>query len=139
MKFNRFPSLNNVFEDFFNHDFAPLNRQFTNSTPSVNIKENEEGFSLEVAAPGLSKEDFKLSIDQDILSISCEKKVEHEAEEGSYTRREFAYTSFQRAFSLPETVNSEQISANYQDGILKVHIPKKEEAKPKPARQIEIA
>ncbi|MCR9286424.1 MAG: Hsp20/alpha crystallin family protein [Bacteroidetes bacterium] len=115
------------------------------SIPAVNIKESDEGFNLELAAPGLGKEDFKLELENDILTISAEKKVEKEtAEENEnktekYTRREFSFQSFKRTFTLPETVDISNINANYENGVLLVNLPKKEEAKPQPARLIEIA
>lgn len=132
-----------VFDRFFEGDlFDWSNRNFslTNTTlPSVNIKEDSEGYQVEVAAPGLDKGDFKLQVDGDTLTISSEKKVENETKEGErFTKREFSYQSFTRSFTLPQIADSEQISANYEKGILKVLIPKKEEAKPKPARLIEI-
>ena len=137
---NQYPSL---FDRFFENDlFDWSNRNFslTNTTlPSVNIKEDSEGYQVEVAAPGFDKGDFKLQVDGDTLTISSEKKVENETKDGErFTKREFSYQSFTRSFTLPQVADSEQISANYEKGILKVRIPKKEEAKPKPARLIEI-
>jgi HSP20 family protein len=138
---NNYPSL---FDHFFNNDlFDWSNRNFsdTNTTlPSVNIKESSEEFEVEMAAPGFSKKDFKIELNHDLLTISSEKKVENETKEGQqFTRREYSYQSFSRSFTLPSTANGEKISAKYDDGILKVHIPKKEEAKPKPAKQIAIS
>ena len=138
---NNYPSL---FDHFFNNDlFDWSNRNFsdTNTTlPSVNIKESGEEFEVEMAAPGFSKKDFKIELNHDLLTISSEKKMENETKEGQkFTRREYSYQSFSRTFTLPNTANGEKISAKYDDGILKVHIPKKEEAKPKPARQIAIS
>ncbi|MFM2293434.1 MAG: hypothetical protein RIS29_3247 [Bacteroidota bacterium] len=132
-----------VFDRFFEGDlFDWSNRNFslTNTTlPSVNIKEDSEGYQVEVAAPGFDKGDFKLQVDGDTLTISSEKKVENETKDGErFTKREFSYQSFTRSFTLPQVADSEQISANYEKGILNVRIPKKEEAKPKPARLIEI-
>ena len=92
-----------------------------------------------MAAPGMVKEDFKVEVNQGILSVSSEKRVENqEAESDRYTRREFSYQAFCRSFSLPSSVDSDKIMAKYENGILKVHIPKKEEAKPKPVRLIDI-
>jgi len=94
---------------------------------------------VEVAAPGFVKADFKLKVHNDLLTISSEKKVENEAKEGEqFTKREFSYQSFTRSFTLPEIADGERIEANYENGILRIVIPKKDEAKPKPARMIEI-
>ena len=137
---NQYPSL---FDRFFENDlFDWSNKNFssTNTTlPSVNIKENDEGFEVEVAAPGFSKADFKIEQERDTLIISSDKQVDNETKEGQqFTRREFSYQSFSRSFTLPNTADSEKIAAKYENGILKVTIPKKEEAKPKPAKVIEI-
>jgi len=107
--------------------------------PAVNVKETDTGFELEMAIPGRKKEDFKIDIDKEILTISSEiTKEEHETED-NYTRKEFSFNSFKRVFTLPETVDVDQIHASYEDGILKFVLPKKEEALPKPKRMIEIA
>ncbi|MEA4868498.1 Spore protein SP21 [bioreactor metagenome] len=140
---DNFPMWTNIINDIFNHDWNDLslrNYSLTNTTlPSVNIKENDESFDLEMAAPGMVKEDFKVEVNQGILSVSSEKRVENqEAESDRYTRREFSYQAFCRSFSLPSSVDSDKIMAKYENGILKVHIPKKEEAKPKPVRLIDI-
>ena len=134
---NQFPGL---FDRFFENDmFDWSNRNYsdTNTTlPSVNIKEDIEGFKVELAAPGLDKKDFKIEINNDVLTISFEK----ETKEGEqFTKREFSYQSFSRSFSLPATVENEKISAKYEKGILYISIPKREEARPKPARQIAIS
>jgi len=137
---NQLPSM---FDRFFEGDlFDWSNRNFslTNTTlPSVNIKENADEFKVEVAAPGFDKGDFKLELNHDLLTISSEKKVEHETKEGElFTKREFSYQSFSRSFTLPNTADGERIEANYENGILRISIPKKEAAKPRPARTIEI-
>lgn len=106
--------------------------------PAVNIREEETGFTLELAIPGRKKEDFSIEIDHDVLTISMEVKDKEETKENGYTRREFRYGSFKRAFTLPETVNADAIEANYEAGILRFNLPKKEEALPKPKRLIEI-
>jgi len=129
--------------DFFDRDwmdFSMRNFSDTNTTlPSINIKEDKEGFDVEMAAPGLDKKDFKIELENNVLTISSEKKVENEIKEGQeFTRREFSYQSFTRSFSLPKNVESEKISALYENGILKVSIPKREEERPKPSKMIEI-
>ncbi|MBN2766346.1 MAG: Hsp20/alpha crystallin family protein, partial [Paludibacteraceae bacterium] len=121
-------------------DWSNRNFSNTNTTiPSVNIKENADAFTVEVAAPGFEKGDFKIELNLNTLSISSEKKVEAETKEGEvFTKREFSYQSFSRSFTLPQIADGDRIEANYQNGILTVLIPKREEAKPKPARMIEI-
>ena len=138
---NQFPSL---FDRFFENDlFDWSNRNFSNTNttiPAVNIKESTDGFEVDVAAPGLTKNDFKIELNLDQLTISSEKQVENETKDGQqFTRREFSYQSFCRSFTLPNTVDSDKIEAKYENGMLKVAIPKKEEAKPKPIKQIAIA
>ncbi|WP_159801962.1 Hsp20/alpha crystallin family protein [Flavobacterium sp. MK4S-17] len=107
--------------------------------PPVNIKETDQFFTVELMAPGMKKEDFNIEVDNDLLTISSEIKTEKNEEEGKFTRREFSYSSFKRSFTLPETVNEDEINAAYQDGILKITLPKKEEALPKPKRLIDIS
>lgn len=141
VRFN--PQLPTLFDRFFDTElFDWANRHFsaTNTTmPSVNILETDDHFEVEVAAPGLKKSDFKVQLDRDVLTISSEKRDEKEEKEGErFTRREFSYQSFSRSFTLPNSADSDKIKATYIDGILKVVIPKREEAKPKPAKQIEI-
>lgn len=138
---NPLPSL---FDHFFENDLYDWsNRHFSNTDttlPSVNIKESTEQFEVELAAPGLEKSDFNIELNHDILTISSEKKIENETKEGQqFARREFSYQSFSRSFTLPNTVDNEKIQAKYENGILRVMIPKKEEAKPKPPKQINIA
>lgn len=135
-----FPSL---WEDFFDRDWSNV-PSFVNagvSVPAVNIKESEDDYSVEIAVPGMKKEDFKVDLDHNLLTISAEEKTEDSDKdaEGRYTRREFNYRSFKRTFTLPETADAEKIHASYKDGVLVIDIPKKEEAKPKPAKMIEIA
>jgi HSP20 family protein len=137
---NRQPS---VFDRFFENDlFDWSNRNFssTNTTlPSVNIKESREDFEVEVAAPGLTKNDFKIQLNHDLLTISSEKEIDNETNNGqSFTLREFSYQSFSRSFTLPNTVDYGKIVAKYENGILKVIIPKKEDVKANLAKTIEI-
>ncbi|MCE7042194.1 Hsp20/alpha crystallin family protein [Dyadobacter sp. CY312] len=129
------------FNGFFGKDlFNELhNPAFAGSVPAVNVVESTEGFKIEVAAPGLQKGDFKLNLEKNQLTISAQKEQKEEESEDKYTRREFKYSSFQRTFTLPNSVDGEKIAATYADGILTVALPKREEAKEKPAREIEIA
>jgi len=124
--------------DFF--DWSNRNFSLTNTTlPSVNIRENDNEFKVEVAAPGFDKKDFRLELDHDVLTISSEKRIENETKEDEhFNKREFSYQSFTRSFSLPNTVDGEQIDATYDKGILQISIPKREESKQKPSRMIEV-
>ncbi|WP_435622998.1 Hsp20/alpha crystallin family protein [Flagellimonas sp.] len=130
-----FPSLVN---DVFGPDWFGGMDKLHLSTPAVNIKENETGFELELAVPGAKKEDFKIEVDNEVLTISSEGKTETEETKGNFRRKEFSYTAFKRVFTLPETVDGSKIDASYESGILKLALPKKEEALPKPKRLIEI-
>ncbi|WP_394970684.1 Hsp20/alpha crystallin family protein [uncultured Croceitalea sp.] len=131
-----FPALMN---DIFKPDWFGGMENLNNKVPAVNILENEASFELELAIPGFKKDDFNIEIDDNILTISSEVKSEKENNMDNYTRREFSYSSFKRAFTLPETIDEAKINANYEDGILRLSLPKKEEALPKPKRLIEIA
>jgi HSP20 family protein len=141
IKFNSdlLPTVNNWMDDFFGRDMLDLPHFGGHSTPKVNIREDNDNYYVEVAAPGMKKEDFNLSLDNNVLQISSELKEEHENKSGNYTRREFSYQSFSRLFTLPESVNADKIDAKYKDGILSILMPKKEEAKQKPAKNIKIS
>lgn len=108
------------------------------SFPAVNIQENETGFIMELAIPGQQKQDFNIAIEDSVLTVSMEKKDEYEDKKDTYTRRDFRYSSFKRAFTLPETVNENAIVAQYDNGILRFTLPKKQEALPRPKRLIEV-
>ncbi|MGD1958481.1 MAG: Hsp20/alpha crystallin family protein [Fulvivirga sp.] len=127
------------FDDFFGRDvFNPgLTSHLRSITPAVNIREDEDAYHVELAAPGVDKKDFKVELDNDLLTISFEKKEEKE-EKGAYTKREFSNQSFSRSFNLPKSVENSKIAAKYIDGVLNLDIPKKEEAKQKPSRLIKI-
>ncbi|NJY63884.1 Hsp20/alpha crystallin family protein [Salinimicrobium sp. CDJ15-81-2] len=136
--------LPSIFDDMFKTDWMDggrtMNRIGT-SVPAVNVSENDDYFTLEVAAPGKTKKDFNLELDNGVLTISSEEKNEEEKKDnnGRFTRREFSYSSFKRAFTLPETVDVEKISAEYKDGVLMINLPKREDAKVQAKRMIEIA
>jgi HSP20 family protein len=132
-----------LFDRFFDDDlFNWSSRNFSNTNttlPSVNIRESEKEFEVEVAAPGLEKNDFKIELNRDLLRVSSEKKIENETKDGQrFTCREFSYQSFSRSFSLPNIADNEKISARYENGILTITIPKKEEVISKMNRMIEI-
>ena len=137
---NQYPSLFDRFFDNDLFDWSTRNYSNTNTTlPSVNIKESDEDFEVEVAAPGLNKNDFRIELNHDQLTVSSERENENESKDGQqFTLREFSYQSFSRTFTLPNTADSEKIGAKYENGILRIIIPKKEEARPRPARQIAI-
>ena len=139
---NQLPS---VFDDFFNqHLFNWNNSNFsdTNTTiPAVNIKETPENYEVEVAAPGMTKNDFTVELDGNALTISSQRSDQiEERENENYSRREFSYQSFQRTFNLQkDVVDMDKIEAKYENGLLRLLIPKKEEAKQKPPRLIQIS
>ena len=104
-----------------------------------NIKEVIDAYIVEMAVPGLKKSDFNINLDNDVLTISAELEENKEDNNEKYTRREFGYASFKRTFNLPETVDDSKINATYNEGILTLHLPKREEAKQKPPRTINIS
>ncbi|WP_027392480.1 Hsp20/alpha crystallin family protein [Aquimarina latercula] len=129
-----FPSF---FDNFWGRDFVS-GVQTGTSVPAVNITETKDSFDIEVAVPGLKKDEFEINLENGILIISSEKKEERESQEKKMTRKEFSFTSFQRSFSVPDTVSTDKINASYNDGVLSIRLPKKEEAKKQPPKLIEI-
>jgi HSP20 family protein len=141
---SRFSSLPMLFDDFFNRDlFNWNNTNFseTNTTvPAVNIRETADAYEVEVAAPGMTKEDFNVQLEGNLLTISSEKTTEQNQDDSRVMRKEFSYQSFQRAFTLQkDVVDLEKIQAKYENGLLHLSIPKKEEAKQKPPKRIMIS
>lgn len=141
-----FPSMPSLLNDFFTDDWfnsSLANWRSSGATlPAVNVKETNDDFRIEVAAPGMKRDDFKVELDNNVLTISShrEDRREEKDQDNNYTRREFSYQSFQRSFTLPEDkVEGEKIAARYVDGILHITVPKKEEAKVKPAKQIAVS
>ena len=138
---NYYPS---IFDRFFNDglmDWETSNFSSTNtSLPAVNVKETNNEFVIELAAPGMSKKDFKINFQNNVLTISSEKKEEKDERKENYTRKEFSYQSFQRSFTVPEnSVIGDKIGAKYDDGVLNIILPKREEVKPQPMREIKIS
>jgi HSP20 family protein len=131
-----FPSLMN---EIFKPDWFGGMDNFKTHLPAVNIKENEKDYELQLAVPGRKKEDFQIEVNENLLTISSETKSEENVENENFTRREFSFASFKRAFTLPETIDEDNIKATYVDGILTFNLPKKEEALPKPKRMIELS
>ncbi len=133
---NFFPS---IMEELFRPDWmGGMQNLNTQSVPPVNIRETDTSFEVELSAPGKNKDDFNIEIENELLTISSEFKSENTIEDGQYTRREFSYSAFRRSFTLPETVKDDDIKASYENGILKINLPKREEALPKPKRLIDI-
>ena len=135
---NRLPRF---FDDFFTRDMDHFfGGEADSNLPAVNVQEDDNGFAVEVAAPGFEKNDFKVEIDQNTLTIAADKETKNEdSTDAGYVKREFRSQAFRRSFRLPEnTVDGDKIEARYEAGILHLTLPKREEVKPKPARMIEI-
>jgi HSP20 family protein len=135
----RIPS---VFNDFF----KPWNEWFdetglwgrTMNVPAVNITELKNEYKVELAVPGMKKEDFKIDVDGNMLTISSEKEESSEEKEKKFTRKEYSYSSFSRSFTLPEEINLDKIEAKYEDGVLRLSLPRKEETKMPSAKNIAV-
>lgn len=137
------PTVSRFFADDWNTLFEWPNRNLTTQQPtfpSVNIQENADNFIVEMAAPGMKKENFHVELHNNVLTIKSQMKEENQVNNNNYTRREFSYQTFQRSFNLKNNVvDDSSIEAKYQDGILRLTIAKREEAKEKPARLIQIS
>lgn len=125
--------------DFFNDDFLPGLTSRSNSLPAVNIREDEKNYFLDLAIPGIDKNNLRIDINEDVLTISSEIKSENEDNRDGYKRKEFSYSSFCRNFYIPENANKEKIEASYKDGVLVVTLPKQEGEKTKITREIKIS
>jgi HSP20 family protein len=131
-----------VFDDFF----KPWNEWFDNgnlwgrtmNVPAVNITENKENYQVSLAVPGMKKDDFKIDINGNMLTISSEQEENKEEKDKKFTRKEYSYSSFSRSFTLPEEINKEKIEAKYEEGVLKISLPRKEEAKKPLAKHIAV-
>jgi len=142
VKYNKLTpnKMGSFFDDFFNQNLTDFfGSDFSLQSPSINIVEGTENFRIEVAAPGLEKENFEIDVENGMLNISAKQEAKEEVKEDNYVRREFNYTSFNRSFQLPESVKADQIEANYKSGVLTLLLPKQEEAKAKPVKRIEIS
>jgi HSP20 family protein len=129
------PVFTSLIDDLFiNQDWNHISA----TVPAANIIEADDHFDIELAAPGKKKSDFTIELDEGVLTISSETETKSTEKEGSFTRKEFGYTSFKRSFNIPETVSADKISANYKEGILTVSLPKKAEALPQPKKLISI-
>jgi HSP20 family protein len=129
------PGFNDILENFFNDSFVA--DRLVSRVPAVNISETPEAYHIELAAPGLKKQDFKISTERNLLTVSVEQRNENTETQKRYNKREFSYTSFVRSFTLPDTADDSRIEAIYNDGVLQIDVAKKEEAK-MVSRQIEI-
>jgi HSP20 family protein len=128
--------MNDMFPDMFEDFFKPWNEKFSGNmwgkmltVPAVNIIEDDKSFILSLAAPGLKKEDFHIQMNGTMLTISSEKEEQKEEKDERMTRNEYNFTSFTRTFNVPEDIEMEKIAANYENGVLTLMLPKKEEAK----------
>lgn len=136
-QFDRMPYFTDMMNDFFN--LGGTTEYGKSSIPAVNIKETEKGFDLHLAAPGMKKEDFKIEMHDQVLTISAEKKQEQEEKNDRYTRKEYSYETFSRSFNLPEILDADQIKAGYENGILNITLPKKQEVVSKAAKEIKVS
>lgn len=130
-----------VFEDLF----KPWNELFDGglfrkelTVPAVNIAEHKDHYLVSMSAPGLKKEDFKIDVEGDVLTISSEKEESNEEKDGNYTRKEYNYSSFSRSFTLPDGANKEKVAAKYEDGVLKITVPRNDEVKNPSAKHIPV-
>lgn len=137
VRYENKPSIPNLWEDFFGPGFMGdvYRKSRVSRLPSANIIEEKDNYFIELAAPGFEKADFKIKLSENVLTVSVEKEENIE----NTTQREFSYTSFSRGFNIPETIQVEKIKAEYENGILQIALPKKEEAIVKPLREIEIS
>jgi len=139
------PRVKSVFSDFFEtpvekfFDMNIWNNRFLSKVPATNIWSNNKEYTIELAVPGMKKEDFKVTIEHGMLIISAEKEESKEESKKDFTRKEYSFNSFSRSFYLPDVVNAEKIDAHYDNGILKLVIPKKEEAKKLEGKQIKVS
>jgi HSP20 family protein len=129
------PGFNDVFDSILNETF--FSDRLVSRVPAANISESADHYHVELAAPGLKKDDFKVNLDRNVLSISVEQTTESADSQRNYSKREYSYNSFVRSFTLPESADDSKINAIYTDGVLKIDISKREEAK-NIRRQIEI-
>lgn len=137
IRFNHRPRFSNLMGEFQKNVYNQMEED-RGDVPAVNILDDKENFVMKLAAPGLKKDDFKIKLDNQLLTISSEKKEEKEEQDKNYTRKEFVFNSFSRSFTLPKSIVFDKIKADYKDGILIVNIPKKEE-EAKLTREIKIS
>lgn len=140
---SKWPSLT---ESFFDNGFMPrlidfndlIGSDWATNVPSVNVSETEKNFKVELAAPGLEKKDFKIAVENEMITISAEKKEEKREEKENFTHREFSFNKFSRSFRLPENCLTDKIDAKYEHGVLTLLLPKKEVTVTKPTKEIKV-
>tara|TARA_A200000113_G_scaffold204139_1_gene199643 strand:- start:1932 stop:2357 length:426 start_codon:yes stop_codon:yes gene_type:complete len=132
------PFFASLIDDFINTDWNLKVPTFSGTVPAVNIKELDSQFEIELAVPGMKKDDFEIEVEDGVLSISSTQEEEQVNEKGKFTRREFSYSSFRRSFTLPDSVDPTKIDATYKEGVLLVLLPKHKEAQPQPKKLIKI-
>jgi HSP20 family protein len=132
------PSFLNFFDHIFEGNIDESNN-CSKCVPLANIIENEKSFNVDIAIPGVDKKDVKINIENNLLTVSSEKKEEKNEEKKNFTRKEFVYNSFSRSFTLPKIIDTEKIQANYENGVLKLELPKKDEGKFNLKKEIEIS
>ncbi len=137
MRWHQRNPISDIMNNFFDNDLADIFGKRA-CDPAANILENNESFNLEIAAPGMKKDDFKISLENNILTISADMEDQKREEGKNYTRKEFYYGTFSRSFTLPRTIDLEKIKAEYEQGILKITLPKREEARLESKREITI-
>ncbi len=136
----RSPFFPSFADEFFGKQLPTfINVDYGFNKPSVNIAEGKEDFRIDIAAPGLEKDDFRINLNNNVLTISSDKEEKKEEDSENFVRREFSFAQFNRSFSLPTSADTEKINATYKNGVLSIIIPKKDEAKERPVREIAIA
>lgn len=131
---------NSLLDKFYRTNFGDWwNDNLMETIPAVNIRENKDNYTIEMAVPGMKKEDFKINVDGDLITISSEKESESKEEQKGYTKREYNYSSFSRSFTLPTAANTEKINARYDNGVLHLTIPKREETVKTATKKISVS
>lgn len=133
------PMLSSMLEEMLERNYSTGFEKNCGCVPATNIREDEKQFEIQLAAPGMKKEDFSLQVENNVLSVSFEKKEEENKQDDNFIRREFGVESFTRSFTIPKTTDAEHISARYENGILFIGVPKLEPEKARLSRSIEIA
>lgn len=140
VKWNNEPVFPDLINRFFNDDFDNyFGKRNCGFIPAANVLEKDDAFEIEFAVPGMNKEDFKINVENNVLAVTSEKEITKEEKEMNFTRKEFSYGAFTRSFTLPKSIDIEKIDAAYENGILKVKLPKREETKTQATRVINIS
>jgi HSP20 family protein len=139
MKWHNQPTLANFFDDLFDRRYEYNHKRNCGCSPLANVVENDDAFELKLSVPGYDKKDIAINLENNVLTISSEKEIKEEKENTNYTMREFSHNSFSRSFTLPKSVNADKIKAAYENGILNLTLPKKDEEKMKLNKEIKIS